>query len=198
MVKRRLFLLRHPPVAIAPGICYGASDVPLAEPAERHADYLRAQLPHGIPVFSSPLKRCLTVAALLGAPVCDPRLAEMDFGDWEMQPFDAIPRQHIDTWARKPFGFRPPRGETGQEVAARALVAMSDILDTCQEALIVSHGGPLRCIVGQLLGLPMNAWLEIDLPHGALCELAQTGGSWRLIRLLRPAPPRVEHSAIDS
>ncbi|KAB0652557.1 alpha-ribazole phosphatase, partial [Burkholderia territorii] len=39
-----LVLIRHPAVAVEPGICYGRSDVPLAASAEAAARAVRARL----------------------------------------------------------------------------------------------------------------------------------------------------------
>ena len=61
----QLYLIRHPRPLVAPGICYGQQDLPLAEPVHRAAAALRAVLhdthPAGdaaapLTVVSSPLQ----------------------------------------------------------------------------------------------------------------------------------------------
>ena len=54
-----LYLVRHPQPDVAPGLCYGASDVPVqdAELARTHAALAARGLPD-LPVHASPLQRC--------------------------------------------------------------------------------------------------------------------------------------------
>jgi hypothetical protein len=66
------------------------------------------KLPAGLPIYSSPLRRCAELAARLSDNIIyDARLAEMHFGDWEMLPWDAIPRAAIDAWAADMAHYRP-------------------------------------------------------------------------------------------
>ncbi|MCB1939077.1 MAG: histidine phosphatase family protein, partial [Rhodocyclaceae bacterium] len=86
-----LFLIRHPEPDVPEGTCYGRSDIGLAEDAGVAAARLRGILPAGIPVYTSPLLRCRSVAEHLSpAPAVDARLAEMHFGEWEMRRWDEI------------------------------------------------------------------------------------------------------------
>ena len=62
-----LYLVRHPQPDVAPGLCYGASDVPVAdaELARVYATLAAQGLPGGLPVVSSPLLRCALLAERL-------------------------------------------------------------------------------------------------------------------------------------
>lgn len=173
MTQRLLFLIRHPPVAVAAGVCYGASDVALATDAGPVADALRAQLPERYRVVSSPSSRCLQLArALHGTPDIDPRLREISFGAWELQRFDDLPRTDLDRWAADVWGFRPPGGESALDMAHRAWAAWLDIATHDGHLVVVSHGGPLRVIAGRLTGLQRDAWLGQPCPPGELTRLA--------------------------
>jgi alpha-ribazole phosphatase len=156
---RRLFLLRHAPVALPEGICYGRSDVALRQPVAGHARILQTHLPPELAVFSSPLQRCRLLAeALHPAPQIDARLAEMDFGDWELRSWNEVPREGLDAWARDPLGYGMPGGESGEQVRARVLAALQDILaESAGDVLIISHGGPLRFVRAALLGADFMA-----------------------------------------
>jgi len=166
-----LFLIRHPRPDVAPGLCYGRSDVGLAVPPEADARRLAALLPGGCAIHSSPLQRALRLAEALGPTRIDTRLAEIDFGEWEMQPYDGL-RAQLDAWAADPLGFRPPGGETAAEMAGRAQAACTEILRQASGPVaIVAHGGPLRAIAGQLLELPQHRWLALDFDYAALTEL---------------------------
>lgn len=179
----QLYLIRHPAPQVAPGVCYGRSDLPLAEPAAVAADRLRADLPAGLPVVSSPARRCLELAQALQAEVqvgvrTDARLWEVNFGVWEGRAWDAIDRAALDAWAADPFGFAPPGGESPAAMAAR-VVAFADSLDRTRDLdlMVVGHHGPLRVLIAHLLGLPLAASLQLhldfarharlDLPSGA-------------------------------
>lgn len=196
---RRLVLLRHPPVCLPPGTCYGASDV-AARPARRQAlAAVRAALtPLIMPlstsaptaVISSPLRRCADLAAQLAPagtpPSLDARLQEIDFGDWELQPWATLDRAQIDAWAARPWTFRPPGGERANDMRDRVLAAWADTLQQArrqgtEQVLIVTHGGPLRVLRGHLLGLPQRDWLAWSCPPGGHLRLrARAAGGWRL------------------
>jgi len=165
-----VWLLRHPPVAVPRGTCYGRSEVALAGAVQDFAESLKAALPEAPLIVSSPLSRCLKLARALGECETDERLREIDFGEWEMRAFDAIERHLIDAWAESPLHFRPPGGETVAEMAARAIEALADWRRRAagRALLIVSHGGPLRAIAGHLGRLPEAEWLALHFEPARL------------------------------
>jgi len=161
-----LYLIRHPRPDVAPGTCYGRSDVGLAESPAEVAARLRPHLPSRYQLHASPLQRARRLADELGEAALDERLTEVSFGDWEGQPFDAI-GSAMDEWSKDPMNFRPPNGETPLEMAQRVRQWMEECLDPDAEAhVVVGHGGPLRVIAGQLLGLPPDRWLSLDFAFG--------------------------------
>ncbi|MGN6665392.1 MAG: histidine phosphatase family protein, partial [Trinickia sp.] len=119
-----LIVIRHPAPAIAAGVCYGKTDVPLAGNASEAARSLVARLaaldaPLPEHVVTSPLQRCAGVAHRLARQfgrVCDvdTRLQEIDFGAWEGQRWDAIDRAALDAWAAD---LRHARMHGGESVA---------------------------------------------------------------------------------
>ncbi len=174
-----LFLIRHPAVAVPPGTCYGASNVELAEPVNAVAERLAPLLPQDALYISSPLLRCRALAEALSPKVdFEPRLAEMNFGDWEMRSFDDIPLELIDAWAANPFGFCPPGGESVRDMAERVWQAWADIKEAVYEdrpLVLVSHGGPLRALAAQFLQLPESRWLSLDFACGQASLFALDG-----------------------
>jgi len=161
-----LYLIRHPRPDVAPGICYGRSDVGIAESAAEVAARLKPHLPPTYHLHASPLQRARLLADELGSATLDDRLMEVSFGDWEGQSFEAI-GSAIDAWSKDPMNFRPPNGETPLEMAQRVRQWMEECLDPEAEAhVIVGHGGPLRVIAGHLLGLPPDRWLALDFACG--------------------------------
>lgn len=168
----RLHLIRHPPALVAPGTCYGRSEVPCA-PADPDAlASWRARLDRAR-VISSPSRRCADLAQSLASEVrFDPRLLEIDFGEWEQRAFDSIDRAAIDAWAADPWGFVPPGGESAAKMAGRVLEALHEIRASgAHEIVVVAHGGPLRVMLGTLLQQPRTEWLALDFEPADVVSL---------------------------
>ncbi|WP_341676015.1 alpha-ribazole phosphatase family protein [Niveibacterium sp. SC-1] len=177
-----LHLIRHPQAAVDPQVCYGRSDLPLAGPLAPEVQHLRALLPTDFALYTSPLQRCRLLAEQLGAPRSDPRLQEIDFGEWEMRRFEDIGVEALDRWAADPLGHRPPGGESALDMAARALSFLADIrAGTDPTVVVVAHGGPLRALAGHLLGLPPERWLALDFAHARLTSLRLEESGPRLL-----------------
>jgi alpha-ribazole phosphatase len=157
----KLHLVRHPQPDVAPGLCYGASDVAVAETeiARVHASLRAAGLPGDLPVYSSPLQRCALLAHRLQAATLsfDARLAEMNFGHWELQSWDAIPRAEVDAWAADLLHYRPGGAESVLEVAHRVTAFLVDLRQANHsEALLICHAGTIRLLSAMRDGLPLE------------------------------------------
>jgi len=195
-----LVLIRHPAVAVASGVCYGRSDVPLAgDPdaaaatiSERLAA-LHAPLPRRI--VTSPLERCARVASALaathGLPVQpDVRLAEMDFGAWELCAWDAIAREQVDAWAADFLHAREHGGESVAQFDARVQAGFRALVgapDAAPATWAVAHSGVIRAVAARALGVPLERCLRWPLEMAAIVWLRRepSGGAaddWRLVR----------------
>lgn len=153
----RAVLVRHPRPAIAPGLCYGRLDVPVAAEALDDVTRMAAALAGlGLArVWTSPAQRCRVVADATFLPLReDARLLELDFGAWEGLAWDAVPRAELDRWAADPLGFSAPGGESGANLLARVREVHADIVARGEECAVVSHGGPLRLLAALLRGEP--------------------------------------------
>ncbi len=149
----KLWLLRHARVTLEAGLCYGASDVP-ADPdlTRQAAEAAAALLPPGLPVRVSGLGRARQLARELqqlrpdlGAATTDPRLNEMDFGQWELQRWDAIPRVAFDTWMADFAHHRFGGAESTQQIIERVAEAIEDLQkQSVAEAIWVTHAGVIR------------------------------------------------------
>lgn len=164
-----LHLIRHPQPVVEAGICYGRLDL-AAENAAEVATRLRAELPAGLPVWSSPLRRCRELAELLHPqPQLDERLAEMDFGDWEGLAWDAIPRAELDAWAADVAGYAPPGGESPRQLQQRALAFVADLREP--EAVIVTHAGVIRVLLAHFRQLAPADWLNLKFDYGSRTDI---------------------------
>ncbi len=170
----KLILVRHPQPLVAPGICYGSTDLEVA-PAELEHTLAALRLPPGLPIYSSPLRRCAQLAARLSAATTyDARLAEMHFGAWEMQAWDAIPSADIDAWAADMVHYRPGGGESVFQMAGR-IAAFYDALQG--DAIIICHAGAMRLLRARHAGLPpaemalQAAQTAHQIPYGSTLTL---------------------------
>jgi alpha-ribazole phosphatase len=150
----RLYLIRHPQPEVAPGICYGSTDLPVSEQENRRALAALVALPPDAPLYASPLRRCCEFAALLAATrgfaavIHDARLAEMDFGSWEMRAWNDIPRTEIDAWAADPAGYCPAGEESVTRMAQRVRAFVADLrLLKLEQAVVVCHAGTIRLLL---------------------------------------------------
>jgi alpha-ribazole phosphatase len=160
-------LIRHPPALNIEGCCYGRLDVDVEpEHLSQAADTLRTTLP-ALPVFSSPARRCMALAAQLAEEftVLDD-LAELDFGEWEGQRWDNIPRNALDDWAAKPWTYRPGGGESAQDVLLRWRAARTHIAQQARTgSLVVSHAGLIRLALWDAGQLPTERFWAFPVAH---------------------------------
>ncbi|WP_036172599.1 histidine phosphatase family protein [Massilia sp. 9096] len=164
----KLHLVRHPRPLVGPGLCYGASDVPVAddELARACACLRGAALFDGahddLPVYASPLRRCADLAQALRPRRLrlDARLMEMDFGRWELQPWSTIARDEVDAWAADLLHYRPGGAENVLDVARRVAAFLDELRHSgAAQALLVCHAGTIRLLT-QITRLTAGATLE--------------------------------------
>jgi alpha-ribazole phosphatase len=163
-----LYLVRHPRPDVAPGLCYGASDVPVqgAELARVHAALAARRLPD-LPVHASPLRRCALLAERFapGRVTLDARLAEMDFGAWELRPWSDIPRADVDAWTADLLHYRPGGAENVLDVARRVQAFADEV--RASSALVICHAGTIRLLTALHGGQPLEqaALRAAQTPH---------------------------------
>jgi alpha-ribazole phosphatase len=174
VTPRWLALARHPTPDIAPGICYGRLDVGLAATADAEIAAMATALGDlAAPcVWSSPARRCRIAAEAIAARLhgtvrIDPRLRELDFGAWEGLAWDRVPRDDLDRWAAAPEAFTPPGGEPVAALRRRVEDVDDAIGNAAGDAVVVSHGGPLRVLTSRRLAREVD-WLAPPPPFGAV------------------------------
>ncbi|MEO0548311.1 MAG: alpha-ribazole phosphatase [Pseudomonadota bacterium] len=144
-----LILLRHTTPQVAEGICYGQTDLPLADHYESEVQVALEALPDFNAIITSPLTRCKTLAEFIGlqtglAVNPDTRLMEMDFGTWEGVAWDDIPRSEIDAWAEDFLHARPHGGESVAMLRDRSVKALTNWQTRYERPLIVTHSGVIK------------------------------------------------------
>ena len=172
-----LILIRHPKPDVAPGMCYGSSNLPVAADAlaagyAALAPQLADALARGYRLYSSPLRRCTALASLLGDFTPDARLMEMDFGAWEQRYWPDVARAEVDAWAADLLDYRPGGGETVREVAHRVQSFLDDLQ---HDAIIVCHAGTMRLMAAIAAGEPLQQ-AAAKPNHIKYCEILRL--SW--------------------
>ena len=154
---REIWLVRHGETAWSRiGKHTGRNDIPLTEEGERQARAVGAYLGGRRfgQVLVSPLSRARHTCELAGygsvARVA-PDLAEWDYGAYE-QRLTADVRKEIPGWTIWTHGV--PRGETLDDVAARARLVLASVEAEEGDALLFAHGHLLRVLTACWIGLP--------------------------------------------
>lgn len=149
----RLLLIRHGETDWnVAGRWQGQTDVPLNARGRAQAAALVSRLA-GTPlaaIYSSDLSRARETAEILARNVglsvqVDPRLREIDLGEWEGLLATDIQARYADLLAQRwidPFSVFPPGGETAASALARARAALKDIVQRHAPGpvALISHG----------------------------------------------------------
>ena len=171
-------LLRHArSTANGSGVLAGRSPgVELDETGRKQADALVERLA-AVPfaeIVCSPLLRCeMTVAPLAAArgltPVTEPRLSEVDYGDWTNRELKTLAKEKL--WSvvqQHPSAAVFPGGEGLATVQTRAVAAVRahDARITAAHGneavwLLCSHGDVLKSILADALGQHLDTFQRI-------------------------------------
>ena len=162
----------------------GSRDTPLSPAGEAQARRLaEAVAPEGLlAVWTSHLQRARQTAQIvadaLGLQVrVDERLAESHRGDWEGRLVADIEREDPagwSAWRRAGAGFRFPGGESLAEHQDRVLGALGDVAAGPLPALVVCHGGTIRCAFAATRPGGLDAFHEQDVPHAAVLRFERS------------------------
>ena len=178
-----LFLVRHGPTAWnESGRIQGQTDTELS-PAGRRlvaswqvpAAWAEARW------LASPLRRARQTAALLtDQPVAiDARLIEMNWGAWEGQLLADLRAAEPDAMAAneaRGLYFRPPDGESPQEVAARVEGLFVELADAKTPVVTVTHKGVMRAAMVLATGWQMQRKAPVRLHRSDVLALTIAAG----------------------
>lgn len=144
----KLVFIRHTSVNVPAGVCYGQTDVPLADTFETEAQHVKERLAayNFDRTFVSPLSRCRRLAEYCGYAdaTIDRRLLEINFGEWEMKKFDEITDPQLEVWYDDYINTRPTGGESSNDQLERLLSFINDLKNGGYSIVgIFTHGGIL-------------------------------------------------------
>lgn len=177
----RLVCLRHAQT-LAAGRCVGRTDVSTKLLPKEASDKMREELSTwcrsakaGLPpcsVWSSPLSRCQAPAAHLAAyhgvkMSTDPRLLELDFGEWEGRTWAELEREdgeRLLAWMNDWRVKAPPAGETTEALTKRVSSWWQEQSTRSGLHVLVAHSGVVKAL------LVMGGWtwddaMSYPIPH---------------------------------
>jgi broad specificity phosphatase PhoE len=163
-----IWVVRHGRTeANAAGRLLGRADPELDPVGLRQARQVAGALPAGARVISSPLRRCAATAELIepGAEH-DDRLLELDYGQLDLTPLSEVPAGLWRRWRADP-GFRPPGGESLDELALRVSALLDEIAPSAvgAQVVLVTHVSPIKAALAWALGAGIEvSWRSFVAP----------------------------------
>ena len=181
-----LVLVRHGVTAMTAGKRFsgglGGSNPPLVEEGRAQvrasAEWLAPTAGRVTAVVASPVRRTREsaeiVAEVLQRPVLEePGFAEMEFGTWDGLSFAEVgerDRAGLDAWLASLDEPAGGSGESLREVRTRVLAGLARVLDAHRGAtlVVVSHVTPIKVIVAEALGAPLESVFALELSPAAV------------------------------
>ncbi|HET7483327.1 MAG TPA: histidine phosphatase family protein [Actinomycetota bacterium] len=139
----------------------GTADVPLNHEGRLQALHASEELSrvHVDAVYTSDLSRAYDTAVAIAKThgldlIIEPRFREIDQGEWTGLTVDEIRKRWPEKWGPARHYNARPGGESPQQVRARALAALTDVVakHPDEHVVIVSHGGTIRWMSAEALG----------------------------------------------
>ncbi len=109
-----------------------------------------------------------------------PALGERGFGAWEGVSADEVPIEDLSRFWADPLGYTPPGAEPFSAFRERVRGGWQAVLHgDARHPLVVTHGGVVRVIIGEVLGLAAEALLLIEVPPACRTRLRLPVGGGR-------------------
>ncbi|QUJ70199.1 histidine phosphatase family protein (plasmid) [Photobacterium sp. GJ3] len=185
-------LIRHGKVNGPPAL-YGTTDIAVSETVN-HVICRQIQsqpIPFDV-IITSPLRRCQSLAELLRGStplITASGFQEIDFGELDGQPFESL-TPHSQTWQRleqfwdNPASHPLPEAESLDHFFCRVQSTWAQTIATHRnDLLIVTHGGVIRAILADVLGLDWRnpKWYStLNIANGSLTQIQVTHSEHRI------------------
>jgi len=169
-----LYLVRHGRTeANASGRLQGRIDLPIDEVGRAQAAAVTSVISKVDRVVCSPSLRARQTAEAFGVePELDDRWLEMDYGDFDGVPMADIPRDVWAQWITNP-DFRPPGGESLQEMGDRVFAACDDLLEAARtiDIVVVSHATPIKAAMAWALGVDVTITWRSQIDQASVTKI---------------------------
>jgi alpha-ribazole phosphatase len=205
----RWWWVRHAPVTVNNGRCYGQTDHPCDCSNTAAFAGLAAKLPQDATWITSPLLRThMTAAAMVraGLPgpdpipgpgvLVEPELIEQHFGEWQGKTYAELAEQNGNLWPSfwlAPAHLVPPGGESFVQLLARAHPAILRLSreHAGRDIIAVTHGGTIRAAVALALDLAPEAALAVSIENLSVTRIEhfpddEAARRWRVTGVNHP------------
>ena len=185
-----IFFLRHTSLNVQPDVFYGQTVLDVSNTFEKEVKIIKKKIgelitkDYKVKVYSSPLQRCRNLSQKISDNVIlDPRIMELNLGDWEMMPMHSIPKELVENWEKDMMYFTIPNGESNKKFLQRLKEFTDVICKTDEDVLIVAHAGSINGMISNLTGEPFdkllkNFWEKIS--YGSLSLLRKESRQFKI------------------
>lgn len=161
--------------------------------AKKSADLLLALGVKPDILETSPLIRARQSADIIAAALgIEPRvnetLSESNYGDWTGQPIKVAQTIWQPLTNQEIIDFRPPKGESWRDIANRLTEEVNRLKKVMyKEAVLVTHGAPIRFAVANLLNNHPESWFTVQSQYetGSISGLEYKDNRWQVVFLNR-------------
>jgi probable phosphoglycerate mutase len=171
----------------------GRAEVELNRTGIRHAEKTSTLLSevNAETIYTSPLKRSLVTAQILGRPHnLKPKevngLIDIDYGDWQGLLQEDVQRDFpavYQKWREEPDKVKFPGGESLKDVRDRAIKVFEEALLNCNFFLLVSHRVVIKVILLHVLDLPLSSFWKVRQDPCAISRVERTPSGLSLISM---------------
>lgn len=171
-----IYLIRHTKVHNPDKLCYGQSDIQLADNWENDIASLCSKLKYDdqTAVYSSPFKRCTDLARAISNNdfLQQPELSEMHFGEWEQKGWDSVDQKVLNLWMADFVNYQVPGGESFETMHKRCSSFWEELISSDHEKLfVVTHAGVIRSILAYVLDIPLKNVFQIQVDYGSVSKI---------------------------
>ena len=173
----------------------GSRDIPLNDQGREEArlagEWLKGETIQA--AYCSPLSRARetgeAIARHHGLKVEDlPGLTDLFYGDWEGLSLSEVKVKYADLyrqWENSPQTVRFPGGETLDEVKARSLAAVEQVVQRHpgQVVLLAAHRAVNKVLSAALIGLDNSHFWRLGQDTTAVNRFDWTGDAWQIMAL---------------
>ncbi|UCG13406.1 MAG: histidine phosphatase family protein [Deltaproteobacteria bacterium] len=187
----KVFVVRHGQTAWNVGeIFRGRADIPLDETGRQEVhlagEALKEEALHAI--YSSPLSRSMETAENIAkfhnlsvSPL--DAIIDISYGEWEGKENQEVQAKYPDlysTWLQEPHRVRFPNGESLDEVRARAMTSLEELVEKHkgENLVLVAHRVPNKVICCAVLGLDNSHFWRIQQDTACTNLFRYQNGQW--------------------
>ncbi len=177
-----IYLLRHTTPYIEKGICYGQADIDVADNFEDEANFVLEKITsvHPNMVISSPLQRCKKLAHKINPSFqTNAAIKELNFGDWELVPWNDIPLEEINPWMEDFVNIPVTNGESYIDLYHRSVDFYKNLTEN--NTLIVTHAGVMRSILAYITQTDLKDSFDFKIPYSTVIKINTTTNEYSIL-----------------